>query len=184
MDGCEMQIQEVNWQRVVENWKLPVKIDKKNPRNPYRMGDCHRDLCGQGLGFSRVDRPATAGPDPDAHLKHSLAGVLNAMQPRGPLSGGRPDHRAEGRDHRVPAETIERRREAVGILDELKAAGLIDYSLGADRADGTGPQLDVWTTRDTLLARTPAPSSLSKRAKTMWAMLLLGGLGSGGRNGK
>ena len=26
MDGCEMQIQEVNWQRVVENWKLPVQV--------------------------------------------------------------------------------------------------------------------------------------------------------------
>ncbi len=42
MDGCDMDISEVNWQRVVDNWKLPVDIAKKNPMNPYRMGDSKR----------------------------------------------------------------------------------------------------------------------------------------------
>jgi hypothetical protein len=54
MQGCEMDIGEVDWQRVVENWKLPVKI-QKSPLNPYRMGESPRAGKGRGelpkLGF-------------------------------------------------------------------------------------------------------------------------------------
>jgi hypothetical protein len=42
MERSEMDIREVNWQRVVANWKLPVKV-KLTPRNPYRMGDAKED---------------------------------------------------------------------------------------------------------------------------------------------
>jgi hypothetical protein len=39
LDGCDLNIDEVVWARVVDNWHLPVKINKKDPRNPYRMGE-------------------------------------------------------------------------------------------------------------------------------------------------
>jgi hypothetical protein len=39
LDKCDLTIDEINWQRVVDNWDLPVEIAKKDPRNPYRMGD-------------------------------------------------------------------------------------------------------------------------------------------------
>lgn len=55
LDGCDLKIEEVNWQRVVDNWKLPVKITKDG-RNPYRMGDSPRAGKGRNgelppLGF-------------------------------------------------------------------------------------------------------------------------------------
>ena len=42
LDKCDLTIDEINWQRVVDNWNLPVEIAKKDPRNPYRMGDENR----------------------------------------------------------------------------------------------------------------------------------------------
>ncbi len=41
MKECEMDIREIDWVRLVENWNLPVKT-KKGARNPYRMGDSPR----------------------------------------------------------------------------------------------------------------------------------------------
>lgn len=42
MGRADMDIREVNWQTVVANWYLPVKVAKNNPRNPYRIGDAKR----------------------------------------------------------------------------------------------------------------------------------------------
>jgi hypothetical protein len=42
LKGCEMDISEINWAYLVENWNLPVTIQKKNPQNPYRMGESPR----------------------------------------------------------------------------------------------------------------------------------------------
>ena len=42
LDDCDLKIEEVNWRRVVDNWNLPIQVDKKDPRNPYRMGDARR----------------------------------------------------------------------------------------------------------------------------------------------
>lgn len=39
--GCDLTVEEINWQRVVDNWYLPVEI-AKDPRNPYRMGESPR----------------------------------------------------------------------------------------------------------------------------------------------
>jgi hypothetical protein len=41
LEGCDLNINEVNWTRVVANWNLPVAIIKSG-RNPYRMGDSPR----------------------------------------------------------------------------------------------------------------------------------------------
>lgn len=40
---CEMDVNEINWRRVVDNWNLPVKLSKSG-RNPYRMGDAKKRL--------------------------------------------------------------------------------------------------------------------------------------------
>lgn len=66
----------------------------------------------------------------------------------------------------------------VHALDELKQAGLLDYSIGAERADGTGPQLDIWTRRETIL-NAPSAAALSERAQLVWSMLLMRGLNGG-----
>ena len=39
--GCDLDINEIDWKRVVDNWYLPVTVHK-DPRNPYRMGDSPR----------------------------------------------------------------------------------------------------------------------------------------------
>jgi hypothetical protein len=36
-----MGIASIDWQRVVDNWNLPVKVNRDG-RNPYRMGDATR----------------------------------------------------------------------------------------------------------------------------------------------
>ncbi len=41
MERCEMSIDEVNWERVVANWNLPVKVTNDGT-NPYKMGDAKR----------------------------------------------------------------------------------------------------------------------------------------------
>jgi hypothetical protein len=41
LDGCDLNIEEVNWRCVVMNWNLPVRIQKSG-KNPYRMGDKRR----------------------------------------------------------------------------------------------------------------------------------------------
>jgi hypothetical protein len=38
LDRCELQIEEIDWERVVANWSLPVKVTRDG-RNPYRMGE-------------------------------------------------------------------------------------------------------------------------------------------------
>lgn len=55
LQNCDMDIAEIDWQRLVDNWKLPVKITRDG-RNPYRMGDSPRAGKGRGgmlppLGF-------------------------------------------------------------------------------------------------------------------------------------
>ena len=42
LDGCDMSVDEIDWQRVVDNWNLPVAVAKNDGRNPYRMGDTKR----------------------------------------------------------------------------------------------------------------------------------------------
>jgi len=42
LDRGDLKIDEIDWQRVVDNWDLPVPINKKDPRNPYRMGESPR----------------------------------------------------------------------------------------------------------------------------------------------
>jgi hypothetical protein len=66
LNGCDLTIGEINWQRVVDNWNLPVAINKKDPRNPYRMGDSPRAGKGKNgdlppLGFSRAEPGLPAG---------------------------------------------------------------------------------------------------------------------------
>ncbi len=57
MDECEMSIHEIDWDRVVSNWMLPVKVEKKNPMNPYRMGDSKRHAARprRGVGLPEKD---------------------------------------------------------------------------------------------------------------------------------
>jgi hypothetical protein len=64
LDECDMDIEEVNWRCVVQNWKLPVKI-KKSALNPYRMGDSSRRkearekyLADQQRAFEELTRPS------------------------------------------------------------------------------------------------------------------------------
>ena len=42
MERADLTIDEVNWQRVVDQWNLPVEIAKNGGRNPYRMGESPR----------------------------------------------------------------------------------------------------------------------------------------------
>lgn len=41
LEHCDLTIDEIDWQRVVNNWRLPVQISKDG-RNPYRMGESPR----------------------------------------------------------------------------------------------------------------------------------------------
>ncbi len=41
LQGCEMDASEINWQRVVDNWKLPVR-QLRGAKNPYTMGEAAR----------------------------------------------------------------------------------------------------------------------------------------------
>jgi len=66
------------------------------------------------------------------------------------------------------------RAALLATLDELHNAGFLSYALGAERADGTGPQLDIFTTRETLLCP-PSTDGLSARAKMYWHVLLMRG---------
>jgi hypothetical protein len=42
LEKCDMNVDEVNWQKVVANWNLPIEC-KTSPTNPYRMGDYQRE---------------------------------------------------------------------------------------------------------------------------------------------
>jgi hypothetical protein len=100
MERCEMYISEVNWQRVVDNWKLPVKVTRDG-RNPYRMGDSPRAGKGRDgklprLGFGSRDLsgsltitvdPKTGKPlangqpmDDDPELADAMGGLLGALK--------------------------------------------------------------------------------------------------------
>lgn len=68
------------------------------------------------------------------------------------------------------ARKLERRREAVKALDELKAAGLIDYTLTPRELDGAEPHLHVTATAAALVA--PLPAGLSAAAITHWETLI------------
>jgi len=65
---CEMSIEEVNWQRVVDNWSLPVKI-LKDKRNPYRRRGARLPL---GLFVSEAEH--------DAELRNAVAGLIGEMR--------------------------------------------------------------------------------------------------------
>lgn len=54
LSHCDLKLNEINWQWLVANWKLPVKI-AKDSRNPYRMGEGKRRgaaLAAAGIGQS------------------------------------------------------------------------------------------------------------------------------------
>ncbi len=94
MNQCEMDIREVDWQRVVDNWNLPVKI-RKSSTNPYRMGEAKRELPRNSIlspnntgslvvrndpvtGELLVnDRPAR---EVDPELADSLEGLMGALR--------------------------------------------------------------------------------------------------------
>jgi hypothetical protein len=56
LSGCDLSIDEINWEWLVANWKLPVKVSKSE-RNPYRMGE-HKER--------EAARRAAGWPEPRA----------------------------------------------------------------------------------------------------------------------
>lgn len=42
LEGCDMNVDEINWQRIVHNWGLPVEC-RKSATNPYEMGSAARE---------------------------------------------------------------------------------------------------------------------------------------------
>ncbi len=72
---CEMDVNEINWRRVVDNWNLPVKLSKSG-RNPYRMGDAKK----------RLPHAAEMFPDEDTARKECVAELLTMLHPDDPVS--------------------------------------------------------------------------------------------------
>lgn len=63
-----------------------------------------------------------------------------------------------------------KRSALLRALRELREAGLINFQVGAERPDGTGPHLDVWATKDVADHVHKLPE-LSARARMAWAVL-------------
>jgi hypothetical protein len=79
---CEMDVNEINWQRVVDNWDLPVKVAKSG-LNPYRMGDAKKEgRFGNRFGFFSEENQA----ERDAAAKKSVADLLTKLHPDDPVS--------------------------------------------------------------------------------------------------
>lgn len=71
LKGCDLDINEIDWQRVVDNWKLPVKITRDG-RNPYRMGDSPH----AGKGRDGKLPPAFSEPELPPGVTLSSGGTL------------------------------------------------------------------------------------------------------------
>ena len=54
LDGCDLNIDEVNWAQVVANWALPVQ-HRKSPTNPYKMGDSPKSYLHRGKAQPKRD---------------------------------------------------------------------------------------------------------------------------------
>jgi hypothetical protein len=92
---CEMDVNEINWQRVYDNWNLPVKV-KKSGLNPYRMGDAKEESrFGNRFGFFSEESQA----ERNAAAKKSVADLLTSLHPDDPVS---PDEIDTGADFRSP----------------------------------------------------------------------------------
>lgn len=101
LDGCDMSIEEINWHYLVENWSLPVKIQKTG-LNPYRMGESRQ--VGRGANCS-------------SHTGSPLSGSL--LVTKDPKTG-------ELLDNGQPLrETSPELAESIGNLIELLKDGTI-----------------------------------------------------------
>lgn len=85
LQGCDLSIEEINWQRVVDNWKLPVKV-KHDGRNPYRMGESPRAR-SRGAGTPAETEPQLGlltTPPTDDELKRVLRRAFDRPLPEKP----------------------------------------------------------------------------------------------------
>jgi len=68
---------------------------------------------------------------------------------------------------------VESRRRVLAILDELRFAGLLSFSLEPPNIDGPEPHLEVWADREAL-NRSAWELAISAEAARIWDMLRAG----------
>ncbi len=66
-------------------------------------------------------------------------------------------------------ELIRKRINLIRMLDELKTAGLLDYSLSSDPHQPPEPHLEVWSWPRKVMIE--APASVSVRAGQLWELI-------------
>lgn len=71
------------------------------------------------------------------------------------------------------SKILEGRRRVLAILDELRFAGLLSFSLTPPQIDGPEPHLEVWADRDNL-NRSAWGLGVSPEAARMWELLRAG----------
>jgi hypothetical protein len=76
----DMIPEEINWQTVVDNWNLPLKV-KTSPTNPHRPGDSLM----RHLGRKELRRDHTRGGMLDQHLKETVPGYRTEEERLGHL---------------------------------------------------------------------------------------------------
>ena len=68
---------------------------------------------------------------------------------------------------------VESRRRALAVLDELRLAGLLSFSLAPPYIDGPEPHLEVWADREAL-NRSAWGLAISPEAARIWDLLRAG----------
>lgn len=78
--NADMNPEEINWQLVVDNWNLPLKV-KASPTNPHRPGDSLM----RNLGRKDLRRAHSIGGMLDQHFKETVPGYRTEEERLGHL---------------------------------------------------------------------------------------------------
>jgi hypothetical protein len=74
----------------------------------------------------------------------------------------------------IDADILEGRRRVLAILDELRFAGLLSFSLTPPEIDGPEPHLEVWTDKGMLNQSAWGLGGVSATAARIWDLLRAG----------